>query len=351
MRVLKKLLLLSLGSFFLCLVLIECTFTFFNISAERPVTNFIVSHNVLNFVPNQKGINTIGTIGQEKFEWSINNYGWNSNIDYKKSKQKKRVAVIGDSYIEALQVNIENSYPNLLNKNLNEEFEFYSFGYSGSPLSQYYNVSKYVNDLFDPDIVIFNMVENDYDESVFNFFKIKKYFMQTTFENDSLIIKSPTPYNPKRFELLKKILKKSSIIRYINYNTNIRNYFTNLFQSDNESPNHKLDRIKMINKSNNLIIDSILNENYNKKIVFVVDGDRQSIYGQRTNKGYNLNEKFITILKNRNLSYIDLDKIFRDNYLKDSIKFNSELDYHWNSYGHKIIADTLEKYFLNERIN
>ena len=84
--------------------------------------------------------------------------------------------------------------------------------------------------------------------------------------------------------------------------------------------------------------------------MFVVDGNRNRIYNSSFEGKENVYKKdFIDILKEKSLKFIDLDTTFYNNYNKFSIKFNSNLDYHWNSYGHNIVAKEISNY-LNENV-
>lgn len=72
---------------------------------------------IIKYSPNQKGIYRVKNEIKSKF--SINTNGWNSyhNI-YNEDKEpnKYRVAIIGDSFVEALQVDFDSSFAELLEK-------------------------------------------------------------------------------------------------------------------------------------------------------------------------------------------------------------------------------------------
>jgi hypothetical protein len=73
----------------------------------------------------KKGLYTVGVTAQQRGKWRINNYGWNSPIDYTSKNGKKRIAIFGDSNIEALQVDCDKSYPSVLRKQFNDSIEVY----------------------------------------------------------------------------------------------------------------------------------------------------------------------------------------------------------------------------------
>ena len=138
---------------------------------------------------------------------AINNEGWNNEIKYIQNKTNYRIAIIGDSYVEAFQVDVNESFPSLLQINF-PDIEVYSFGISGSPLSNYYQMIKYVSKKFNTDLYIINMVNNDYDEVYIPIIKRSVYNFETH-ENPVFI----TPNGSSQKKLI-NILNYSSTFRY-----------------------------------------------------------------------------------------------------------------------------------------
>ena len=112
----------------------------------------------------------------------INNYGYASDKDFKKKELQTKpiIAVIGDSYVEAMQVKNKDAFHAILDKGLLSH-DVYPIGISGSPLSQYIAFSRYAAEQFSPELYVFLIIENDFDES---FKKVKNapgfhYFNET----------------------------------------------------------------------------------------------------------------------------------------------------------------------------
>ena len=53
-----------------------------------------------------------------------------------------------------------------LREKLHSQFDVYGFGKSGAPLSQYLQMTRYVIKHFDPEIIVINVIRNDFDESL-----------------------------------------------------------------------------------------------------------------------------------------------------------------------------------------
>jgi hypothetical protein len=103
-----------------------------NPASEMPMGFFDENTKIFKHETNSNGVYTIGKFSQIRAKWVTNNEGWTFPVDYQKDKMKKRIAVIGDSYIEALQVDQDRSYPYLLSKRLGKDYEVYTFGKRGS---------------------------------------------------------------------------------------------------------------------------------------------------------------------------------------------------------------------------
>jgi len=104
-------------------------------------------------------------------------------------------------------------------------------------------------------------------------------------------------------------------------------------KNDDIIKNNLRDKVK---ESMSVIVDSIYNIS-SKKILFVIDGDRHEIYKNMSKVNF-YRKDFLDVLDKKSIEYIDLNDTFKDDYIKHSKQFNSNLDYHWDSYGHSIVA-------------
>lgn len=174
---LRNLVFITIPSLIICLIILELVFRFIIPATEEPQNQFDEAEKIFHYKPGQGGgTHTTGRSARQRGRWHINNYRWNSPTDYTEEKTRTRIAVIGDSYVDALQVGAEESYPSLLREAAGDTCDVYSFGLSGAPLSQYLHMSRYAVKHFDPDIMIFNIVTNDFDESIYTI-KPNSYFL------------------------------------------------------------------------------------------------------------------------------------------------------------------------------
>ena len=122
----------------------------------------------MRYVPNQSGIWRVEN--EIAAPYAINAQGWNSGAgDYVVARTPGvgRVAVVGDSMVEAMQVPHDKSMSERLAEELSRDgkrSEVYRFAVSGAPLSQYlYMIEREVLS-YRPDWIVVVMTHNDFDE-------------------------------------------------------------------------------------------------------------------------------------------------------------------------------------------
>lgn len=146
-------------------------------------------------ITNQPGYS--GTYNREGYSnFSINSDGWrDQERTLSKPKGTFRVAIVGDSYIEALQVQqsdmLSEQLEKLLNKKVDKhQYEVMSFGMSGFDAAQSYLTIKHKVMKYSPDLVIYAFLSgNDLRDSVRELRDLpwKPYF---TLENGDLKLDS-----------------------------------------------------------------------------------------------------------------------------------------------------------------
>jgi hypothetical protein len=76
------------------------------------------------------------------------------------------ITIIGDSYIEAFKVDVKSSIVSILREKIRDQYGVYGFGKSGAALSQHLQMGRYVSKHFNSDVIVINVVHNDFDESL-----------------------------------------------------------------------------------------------------------------------------------------------------------------------------------------
>ena len=274
----------------------------------------------------------------------INNYGFPSDKDFQKKEQQKKpvIAVIGDSYVEAMQVKNHDTFHAILDKDL-VSYDIYPIGMSGSPLSQYIAFSRYAAEQFNPKLYIFLIIENDFHES---FEKVTNapgfhYFNET----DQLTL---VEYYPS---IIKRVARKSAFVRYLHLDLIITTRLKRLLNkkniSDEIQPSSSLDLLILGRKAIDKFLDGVKYLTENSKVIILLDGDRRSIYAGMVQRDMKkpaniLFEELKTLSKDiPKVNVVDLHSFFQEDWLYNNKKFNYDYDYHWNERGHAVAAQVL----------
>ena len=355
MRKLNQNILLSILSIcFTCLVL-EVIVRLFDLAPATPKLLYDTSNHVVKFEPNQTGVISFGKWGEKQVKYRINNCGWNSAIDYDTADTRPLIAVIGDSYIQAMQVGVQDSYPALLQQKLKDTYRVYSFGFSGAALSQYVSMCRYIQKTFKPKIIIFNSIHNDFDESFCHLKGNGMGFMcldTINYQTHYFDFQQPKTF---RSEWLHQMTYRSALVRYLSIYGNVKKTWQ---AKPAEKYNQNIDPIRVkalsskIDRVLDILLNSIKNENPKSRILFVMDGLRNDIYKNTVSISnlmwlHTLMKEKVTAKK---MEFIDLTDSFLADYKENKTHFESATDYHWNEYGHQKVAEIVEKYLVENKI-
>ena len=123
------------GTVFLSVLLLEAFLRIFNFAGiTMPEVN-IDGNKMLK--PGSNGIWVKGGFGEIKSHYVINHQGWNSIVDYDSIDNSKiKIAIIGDSYIQGLHVDVENSIGRILEKK-SSNYVVHEFGRDGANIVDY----------------------------------------------------------------------------------------------------------------------------------------------------------------------------------------------------------------------
>ena len=285
---------------------------------------------------------------------------------------KNRFLTIGDSYVEALQVDNGKSFHEIIGEN--KEYFSTSIGASGNAFPQYLVHLMYANKRIDLDkvTVLIPIISNDFHKS---FATYSSTLAGAYFNEDPEaypIVFYPLTNNIKT-SFRRLLLNNLALARYLLFNVGVYRAFhnypiclitgLNCYNSINVSAN-----VIEVSQEENpkkyrygfFATDIFLNEvnklrpsKKNKEnTVFIVDSDRQSIYNPGISKSEFFDRQrnyFIKQALSMGFTVLDLDPVFRKRFAKSAIKFNFDHDNHWNAYGHSVVAEEVLK--LNSRIS
>lgn len=286
-----------------------------------------------------------------------NNFGYLNKQNYYPDERTPLLMVVGDSYVEALQVDSGKSSAELLNSRVSPKGRVYSIGLSGAPLSQYLVFAEYSNTTFHPTAMAFVIIGNDFDES---FAKYKQssiprfhYFKETESELEIYRV-------DYRISNLKNVLRKSSFIRYIMLNIKGKHTIENLFSKRSKKSQQfignvprQVDKQRIIDSKRS--IDEFLSLLPFKSgldphsILFVLDGMRPELYSaEALNEAEDsyfvkMRRYFQRQAKSHGYEVIDMQPVFIKNYALTHSRFEFVNDGHWNEEGHMLVANAIQK--------
>lgn len=326
--------------------LLEFIFFFSDVSDAQLFRDVTKNNKISHYQKNKKYSFSRGSFFEVKSKKSTNNYGYFSSKDY--LINKNLVAVIGDSYVVASEVDNDETFHSLLDKEINQDV--YAFGVNSDQLSQYLFNTQWVTKKFKPNIIIYSIVLNDFETSFIKYSSLpgKHYFRYSNTDKELDLIE----YKNSK---IKNILRKSALMRYLIINVKAHTYIQKIFNKKNLLYGNKIYKKTNQNiifedgkKAINMFIDRIeeISKKNDIKIVLLFDGYRSFLYKNQNHKKYiyyklanYMKEKAIT----KNFYIVEMHDVFKKNYTRNKKKFEFEVDYHWNEMGHKLVADELLK--------
>ena len=376
-RLLLNLLALCLGLALIPLAL-EIGLRFLPVFSGMPVNR---ASTVYSFVP-------YATI-QRSSHWDmsnarkrqVNNAGFISDQAYDRAAQTPLIAIVGDSFIEAMQVDyLQTTEANLLTK-CTPNARVYSFGAQFAPLSQYLSWVQYASQTYEPKIMVVNIVGNDFDESLLSYQLASnnggvpgmQFFDFSTGSAELVVL----PFKPEG--TLTQALRHSALAQYLVRNIGIVNIvnefraqgFRSFFQegkSVNISPMQESvksadankeyvgnakrsftpDKLAMSKKG----VDTFLNSLPKaarlppQSIVLTVDAERPLIYSPLGRKDLDsyfsvMREYLMQEAKKHGYLVLDLRAAMITNFDSNRQQFEFIDDNHWNANGHQLLAEQL----------
>ena len=334
--------LLVVVSIFFLFISFEIILSFFPVR-ESSNTILQTKENILHLEKNREFQYSKGEFFQIKSKKKVNNFGYTSDIDYKIGEGQ--ILVIGDSYVEAFQINNKKTFHHLLGEDL--KVNVYQMSHSSSQLAQYYEFAKFGIEKFNPKLLIFNFVSGDSLTETPGKYSFNLKTKKTYLREDEM---------PKKTFFIKTILK-SNVVRYFYYNFELQSKLRFLFVERNKSfkanipCDIKENEVIKSQKSINLFLELINKfKKNNIDILIVFDYMREEIYDNYINSCKNesfasLERKyFIEQVKKYKIMFIDLKESFMKNYEINNKKFNFDIDHHWNEKGHEVVFKTIKNY-------
>lgn len=312
----KKLFFKTLLYAFLIIIALELCVRVLHLYTDVP-TRYIDHNGVEKSIPNETGYAVVGNRRQTFSEYHINESGFNSYREFKPTKEKIEIAILGDSYIEGMHQNYYNSIGKKLENKL-KGVEVYEYGLGGYDLSDELNIINKNQEKFKliDHIVIYLKYENDLNRNLYK-------------PNNERIALLSSPLFRIRDQF--KLLSYASMIGVLDP---IKNLVLEI--NKNTKTQSKKGQIEPTNK------DLIFLENF-KKLASIYNLDKKKV-------SFLLNSKttsplFLDYCNKNGYQIIDFYSAFENSKRATTLIY----DMHWNNHGRELIATVIANY-LNEII-
>ncbi|MBS0423272.1 MAG: SGNH/GDSL hydrolase family protein [Proteobacteria bacterium] len=323
-------------------------FNFVSVNAEQPV---------FHAFPNRIVTTSLGWDFFNSRKVQINNVGFRNDQNYTSESSLPLIAVIGDSYVEAVQVDYKDTLYGQLAQKLGENMRVYSFGFSGAPLSQYLAWAQYATQTFKADYLTFVIISNDFDESLNRLSPRKGYLLYEQCEEERIYCLKRQDYQTSPY---KSIIEVSALARYLIFNLQVGEIKSKLTAWLNNEKETFIGNVKAEADSEHLreakiAVDLFFTDlpKYTNlpthKINFAIDGrfyDDDDIPFEKSYFG-EMRRYFMEHASARNYNIIDMKPIFRNHFKKHGKRFDSIRDAHWNELGHTLVANALYELYCD----
>ncbi|MBI1224017.1 MAG: hypothetical protein GC192_02155 [Bacteroidetes bacterium] len=278
---------------------LELILKVFHLSGHTVPTAIIENDKLLK--PGTENIWVRGGLGEIRSHYKINDQGWNSILDYSDIDSNKiYVAIIGDSYIQGFQSNVEESIGRQLELQMNNKVTVHEYGRDGANINDYVQVyEKYIRGKYGYAFML--ITDKDLIANKPSFMGVKK---------------------PLNESFIRKLYNNIALIRYLNINHGLGLKLTELFsgfptvssQIESKAKNEKLTQ----NSQGKINQDAL--SRLNSDIIILYEKGK-------------LNEKFISSTANPT---VEVKHILTP---KDC-----GFDSHWNVNGRKNCAKAIKDY-------
>jgi hypothetical protein len=346
----------SLGSVVVFLLFCELVLFRFVLPASDVPRNAFVNE-VVRYQPGQSGVWRVRDEIAAPFK--INAQGWNSPLpDYSIERKPgtRRIAFVGDSFVEALQVPFDKTFAEVVGARLSAKgpIEVQRFGVAGAPLSQYLQMLEREVVQRRPELIVVNLVHNDFDESFA--FKPGRYtssFLKLRIEGGKVVGEvPPVPWRAGWFELL----RQSATARFLLYRWQVRpqtlvDAILGPAKAAGEggyAANIDVASVFAQEADIRVATDYLFGrlkaraESIGARLQFVMDGDREAIYaGRAGSPALKLNRIAAEMAAKHGIAFLDLHPVFAADWAKAGKRFEFQSDAHWNEYGHQVAGAAL----------
>ncbi len=307
---------------------------------QAPALQWDATNQLLIHRPNQTGVRYPTRDKSQPVRYTINAQGWNAPYDYSDARDYGRhlAVVVGDSFVESLQVAPAESVSARLQAQLNG-WRVYGLGMSGAPMSQYLQMARYAERTWKPDIIVVIVVHNDFIES---YDPPDNPLYASFWQTDGQRMIMPHAYQPRL----------GSHLMASNWATGrfaVQLFRQQTAQASTADFQMGVDVGKLARQMTRTrkVADYLFGQFAQMKIplLFAMDAPRDMIEAgedPKTSQVYALNQMAAELTAAHHLRFLDLTPVMTVIGRSTDLSFPS--DYHWNAYAHDLVARMLRSH-------
>jgi hypothetical protein len=313
---------------------------------------------VFRFTPHRESVYSRGWNFSIVNRVRTNNYGFINDHDYDPALTTPLLAVIGDSFVEAVMVPFAQTGVSRLADSVGAAGRVYGFGTSGSSLSQYLAYARYVRDTFHPTALTVVIVGNDFDESLRTYKNEPglHYFAESPGGELTLTrLDRPVPW-------WRDLVGGSSLAMYLYVNLEIRDVWKRFAYRPGQSA---ISRPRFVGNTaaeataervadSDRVIDAFLRQLPGmaglpvSRIALVVDAPRPELYDASALEA--VSDSYFSIMRAHlidraragGFEVLDMQPAFLADYAQRRLRFEYPDDNHWNGTGHEVFARVVQ---------
>ncbi|HPF34851.1 MAG TPA: hypothetical protein PLH84_05430 [Candidatus Krumholzibacteria bacterium] len=289
------------------------------------------------------GVYTNGRLARDRVRWRINDLGWNSPIDDAGPAQpgRARVAVLGDSYVEGLYVDVDRGLAPRTDAALGDRAQVMGLGKSGLNLAQCVNVAAYARARLAPDVTVVLLTSGGLRRSLEPIVS-RPFNRQYTPQSDTFAVRQPRVYGAAGQRTLRKVLRLSALARYLRLNVGLRLGPGAIVQATREDAVADEQEQRLLRRLALRIVTDLRTAVGDGELLVVCDADRRALDGASAPppplpEGAIVREA----CSDAGVRYLDLSDAFWKASEQGQAPFQSKDNYHWNDRGLAVASSAL----------
>jgi hypothetical protein len=306
-------------------------------------------------IPNTRYTYSSGWNLQNVHEGRINNYGYLSPDDYQPGSGG--IAVFGDSYIESVMNDYDDTLQGELAKQLRARRPVMNFGTAGAELPHYLGAAEWVANEFQPEWAVFLITAGDFTRG----FKADPGYFYWNPGDDPPIAFKPEPHRSG----LTKFVRSLALVRYLRGNLSFQPGNMLVWRRTVEPPRQECEPGVLSKDDESLLAGFVEHLPRTLKlpperVVLVFDSDRKAIYAGRSQqealrcaaRPMLANERLKELARARGMRVVDSYPVFDEYFRRHGLPVDrAPFDAHWNPTAHRLMAAEVARIIEPARVS